>query len=79
VLDGFQGAVEMSDPIKFQRLGPGLWLAERGSLAARIAVTDDGKFCAQMYRHARALYDVTWDRFEYVHEWCLQRFVEESK
>jgi cation transport regulator ChaC len=69
----------MSDSIKFERLGPGLWLAERGSLAARIAVTDDGKFHAQIHQHARALCNYTWTTFGSAKEWCLQHFQEESK
>jgi hypothetical protein len=69
----------MSDLIEFKSLGPGVWRAQQGSLAATISKTRDGKYYAQMHRDTWALYDVTWDRFEYAREWCLQRFAEESK
>jgi hypothetical protein len=69
----------MSDPIEFKPLGPGVWRAQRGPLAATISKTRDGKFYAQVYRDTWALYDVTWSTLAEAKEWCLQRFEEESK
>jgi hypothetical protein len=69
----------MSDSIQFRSLAAGVWRAYHGQLAAKIDVTDDGKFHAQVYRDEWILCDVYWLTFDDAKRWCLTFFREQSK
>jgi hypothetical protein len=69
----------MSDSIEFRSFAPGAWRAQRGQLAAKIDVTDDGKFHAQVYRDEWIFCDVYWLTFDDAKQWCLTVFREQSK